>query len=150
MTPNLIRELLDACFYGKQIIEKMPALPLGMKPRHLHVLHAVEILSAQDIVRISDVSKVLRTTMPSITKLINELEELDTLIKNRAYSKDHRVTTVNLTPLGKKYVAKYIHQYHCKLAELLSSLNEQDCRTTVHTLKIMAQLMEKHPIQFKL
>lgn len=44
MNINLVGELLDACFYCKQITELMPVLPTGIKRRHIHVLHAINIL----------------------------------------------------------------------------------------------------------
>lgn len=99
-------------------------------------------------VRISDVSRALRVTTPSVTKLVNELVDLGTVTK-RALDEDRRATVLTLTPLGKKYVEKYVHQYHSRLAELLDEFDEGDCRTTIRTLKARAQTVEQHPIQLK-
>ena len=148
MTAEFIGQLLDACFYGKQITEQMPVLPSKMKPRHIHVMHAIDNLARGGTVRIGDVSRALRVTTPSGTKLINELVALGTVTKHVS-GEDHRVTTLKLTPLGQKYVEKYVHQYYSRLAELLGTLDEKDCRITIRTLKTMAQIMEQHPIQLK-
>jgi len=149
MTSELVSQLLDACFYGKQITEWTPTLPTNMKPRHIHVIDAIDTLSRQRSVRISDVSRALRVTTPSVTKLINELVDLGT-VEKRASEEDCRVTILTLTPLGEKYAEHYIRQYHSQLAKLLETLDEKDCQITIQTLKTMAHIMREHPIQIKL
>ncbi len=39
-----LKKLLDACFTAKHVIETMPELPTGMKPRHIHVLTGETLL----------------------------------------------------------------------------------------------------------
>ena len=41
MTQEKLKQFLDACFDAKRLIEKLPDLPDGMKPRQVHVLDAV-------------------------------------------------------------------------------------------------------------
>lgn len=147
VSQELLRHLLDACFYGKQITELMPPLPQGIKPRHIHVLDTIHILQEkQAYVCISDVSSELRVTTPSVTKLIQELETFGAVEKH-ANREDKRITTLILTPLGLEFYALYIKDYHEKLAEILTSLDEQDCESTVRTLEKMYHLMKAHPIE---
>ena len=57
MNTTSLKRLLDACFTAKHIIETMPALPKGMKPRHIHVLDSVdEVCREQGECRVGDVS----------------------------------------------------------------------------------------------
>ena len=73
MNRESLKHLLDACFTAKRIVETLPELPSGMKPRHIHVLDAVwEIQNEQGICRVSDVNTRLGITMPSVTKLVQE------------------------------------------------------------------------------
>ena len=70
MTQEKLKQFLDACFDAKRLIEKLPDLPDGMKPRQVHVLDAVnEIQKKQGFCRVSDISSYMNTTLPSITKL---------------------------------------------------------------------------------
>ena len=90
MTQEKLKQFLDACFDAKRLIEKLPDLPDGMKPRQVHVLDAVnEIQKKQGFCRVSDISSYMNTTLPSITKLVQELEERNLLVK-QADEKDKR------------------------------------------------------------
>ena len=72
-----VKKFLSACQEAKRITELMPPLPKGMSPRHIYVIDAVFQLSqCQEQVMVSDVSKLLGVTRPSITKVIQELEKL--------------------------------------------------------------------------
>ena len=68
MTTTALKQLLDSCFTAKRVIETLPELPPGMKPRHIHVLEAVHALQEQNgACRVSDVSARLNVTLPSVT-----------------------------------------------------------------------------------
>ena len=74
MTQEKLKQFLDACFDAKRLIEKLPDLPDGMKPRQVHVLDAVnEIQKKQGFCRVSDISSYMNTTLPSITKLVQDV-----------------------------------------------------------------------------
>lgn len=147
MTYQLLKHLLDACFYGKQITELMPSLPQKIKPRHIHVIDKIHILQEkQEYVRISDISSALRITMPSVTKLINELTAYG-VVEKHTNIQDKRITTLTLTPLGMKYYTLYIKDYEDKLAQILKLLDEKDCEATIRTLEKMYQIMKSHPIE---
>ena len=103
MTQEKLKQFLDACFDAKRLIEKLPDLPDGMKPRQVHVLDAVnEIQKKQGFCRVSDISSYMNTTLPSITKLVQELEERNLLVK-QADEKDKRVINLTLTASGKVF-----------------------------------------------
>ena len=76
MTQEKLKQFLDACYDAKRLVEHLPDLPDGMKPRQVHVLDAVnEIQKKQGFCRVSDISSYMNTTLPSITKLVQELDE---------------------------------------------------------------------------
>ena len=98
MTQEKLKQFLDACFDAKRLIEKLP------KPRQVHVLDAVnEIQKKQGFCRVSNISSYMNTTLPSITKLVQELEERNLLVK-QADEKDKRVINLTLTEEGKEFV----------------------------------------------
>lgn len=83
-----------------------------MKPRQVHVLDAVnEIQKKQGFCRVSDISSYMNTTLPSITKLVQELEERNLLVK-QADEKDKRVINLTLTEEGKEFVELRVTHFH--------------------------------------
>ncbi len=147
ISEKTIRELLVVtCSYGKKITDLMPVLPKKLKPRHINVVEIIHRLEKElDIVRVSDVSNDLQVTTPSVTKLINELEE-KSVIKKESNQTDKRITTVSLTSLGEKYYNIYVDQYHKKLVRLLDQLEEKDCQVIMNTMEYMYKTLVNNPI----
>lgn len=127
--------LLDSCFEAKRITETLPRLPKGMKPRHNHVLHAVYELqeSAQEC-RVSDVSRRLGTTMPSITKLVSELSDRNMIVKYPDKT-DGRVTLLKLTDAGYDYVKKYVLDFHSAWAENMQDISREQIEQAVSIIR---------------
>lgn len=144
MNTDLIKKFLDACQEAKKVTELMPKLPKGMKPRHIHVIDMIYILSQKKAyVKVSDISEALKVTRPSITKLVNELENDNVVVKNSEYS-DNRITTLTLTPLGKRYYESYVAEYHNWLTELFTDIDEEDILVTVETINKAYEIMKAH------
>ncbi len=128
MDTALVKRFLDSCYNAKRIIELMPKLPAGMSPRHIQVIGAVcELGSSGEAVRVSDVSEYFNVTRPSITKLINELEDMGAVNKSPDPG-DRRVIHVSLTELGEQYYDFHIRKYHAWIAGLLSEIDEEHFR----------------------
>ena len=95
-----------------------------MKPRQVHVLDAVnEIQKKQGFCRVSDISSYMNTTLPSITKLVQELEERNLLVK-QADEKDKRVINLTLTEEGKEFVELRVTHFHGEWASRLPDLDD--------------------------
>ncbi|MDD4849369.1 MAG: MarR family transcriptional regulator [Gemmiger sp.] len=143
MDSNQIKALLDSCFVAKTITQEMKQLPAGFKPRHIHILDAIARLGADgEAVRVSDVSRQLNITTPSVTKLLNELEEKGAVQKDICPA-DKRVTLVALTALGKEYEEKYVTRYHAQWAANMGEVSEAEVQTVVRTLNKLAKAMPK-------
>lgn len=141
MNSDQIKILLDSCFEAKNITEKMKPLPEGFKPRHIHIIDAISRLSARmEEVRVSDVSRQLNITTPSVTKLINELEEKG-VVEKYEFSGDKRVTLLKLTQLGRAYEQKYVERYHTEWAQNLKDVNDADIEIVVRTIHKLAKAM---------
>jgi len=146
MNQIILHELLDVCFLAKKITELMPALPDGMKPRHIHVIEIIFLsMEKKEAIRVVDVSHSLNITMPSVTKLIQELQEKQVITKLED-EKDKRSFVLSLTPLGLSYYEIYIRKYHQLLIELLSPIDEPDCQISISTLRKMYDVMISNPI----
>lgn len=141
MNTDSLKHLLDACFTAKHIIETMPALPKGMKPRHIHVLDSVnEVCREQEECRVSDVSGRLNITMPSITKLIQELETLGMLEKYED-KWDKRVNLLRLTDKGKAYVKKYVLDFHQAWVKGLEDISDEQAAQGIRMIERLRDTM---------
>lgn len=141
MNPKTLKKLLDTCFTAKRIIETLPELPNGMKPRHIHVLDAIEeIYNQQGMCRVSDVSAKLNITMPSVTKLINELENYGLLAKI-ADSTDKRVTLLSLTDAGYACVERHVHKFHSDWANVLYDISDEQAEDAINIIEKLRHSM---------
>lgn len=144
MTTTALKNLLDSCFVAKRVIETLPELPPGMKPRHIHVLEAIHTLQEQNgSCRVSDVSARLNVTLPSVTKLVQELENRK-LLEKRTDPEDGRVILLSLTPDGHACFARYVQNMHANWSAALSDISDEQVEETVH---ILNRLLETIPDQ---
>lgn len=141
MTEQKLKELLDICFIAKRITETMPDLPNGIKPRHIHVIDAIhELGQGGKEVRVSDISKRLGITMPSVTKLINELAAMNAVLKYETDG-DKRSTLLQLTGKGLQYEKKYVMDYHAMWAANMAEISNEEVLTAIHVIKTLQQNM---------
>jgi len=134
MKAENVSKLLGACYEAKRIVELMPKLPQRMRPSHIHIVDIIsQLQQANGLVRISDIGLTLHVTKPSITKLVNELVELQAVEKLHS-KEDKRVFTVSLTPLGEEYRKKYLEAYHREVAKRLSGISENEIKETARVI----------------
>lgn len=145
MTATTIKQLLDACFTAKKITETMEKLPKGMKPRHIHVIDAIfEQEKLLGEVCVSDVSNKLNITTPSVTKLINELEDMG-ILKKYIADYDKRVTLLSLTDKGRAYEQHYVTAYHTEWAQqLITEITDAQAQDAI---LVIQKLQEAMPIR---
>jgi len=141
MTSELLKELLDACFIAKRITKSMPDLPCGLKPRHIHVIDAIyELRQKYGTVRVSDVSKRLDITMPSVTKLINELTVMG-VVEKAETSADKRAMLLRLTKKGHQYEEQYVIAYHAQWAERITDITDDQAAAAIRTIISLQKAM---------
>lgn len=136
-----LKSLLDACSTAKHVIETLPELPKGMKPRHIHVLDQIGMVcEGNGECRVSDVSDGLNITMPSVTKLVQELESMH-LVEKCSDQEDKRVTLLKLTSQGEAYVRKYVYDFQSKWTESLSFVPNEETEKAIRLIEQLAQAM---------
>lgn len=142
MDTRHLRMLLDACFTAKHVIETLPELPEGIKPRHIHVLDAIQELSEQKgTCKVSDVSSRMNITTPSISKLISELVKMN-YIEKETDVQDRRVCYLILTERGKECVRTYVTDFHNTWVRALDHIDNEE---VVKTVKIIQDLNQTIP-----
>ena len=136
-----LKQLLDACFTAKHVIETMPELPKGMKPRHIHVLDEISMICGEGReCRVSDVRDGLNITMPSITRLIQELESME-MLEKYPDGEDKRVTLLKLTEKGEGCVKRYVHDFHREWAENLCFVSNEQAQETIRLIEQLEATM---------
>lgn len=147
MDISSVKQLLESCHNAKRITELMPKLPAGMTPRHIHVIDAIcEIEKNEAVVRVSDISDYFNVTRPSITKMVNELEEMGVVSKTPD-SDDKRVIRVSLTELGQEYYEFYIEKYQSWVAEQIKGIDPEYFRITVETINQVYKILSTHKME---
>lgn len=143
MKVDNMKRLLDSCFVAKRVTETMKELPKGFKPRHIHIIDCIHELHEEcEEVRVSDISERLKITTPSVTKLINELEEKKVLVKY-SLEEDKRVTLLKLTDLGKEYYRQYVKEYHEEWANHLKEITDEEIEITIRVIEQLLKSMPK-------
>ncbi len=138
---STVRELLEGCYEAKRITETLPRLPDGIKPKHTHVLHSIDIICTENkVCRVSDVSTHLHTTMPSITKLINELYKMN-LLEKYADPTDKRSVLLKLTPSGKTFVKRYVLDFHDEWASNMKDISIEQVNEAIQVISYFKKAM---------
>ena len=141
MNTTELKQLLDACFLAKHLTDSLPALPCRMKPRHIHVLDTIyEINCRQNSCRVSDVCAKMRVTMPSITKLIQELEAMG-MVTKYPDEQDKRAILLKLTASGQDCIQKHILDFHSRWAERLPEIDSSQVNTVISVIQKLQDSM---------
>lgn len=103
------------------------------------VLFCVAFCDMNQKIKLSDVAKTLRVTLPAITHKVNDLVDKNLLIKETS-SKDLRVTYIKLTHEGKDYVESIRDAYYQPLMTLMDYLGDEDTETLMRILDKISQM----------
>lgn len=142
---ELIKRYIDTFHLAKKIPGMMPDLPNHLTPRHIHIMEYI-CYAPDSGIRISEIAKLMHSTMPSITKLISELVDKGLAQKSKD-SRDRRASVITPSQAGRELYRIYGDEYHKRLAELLSDIPEEDIRTTIRVIRQTYDLMSRNPIQ---
>ncbi|MCC8165596.1 MAG: winged helix DNA-binding protein [Planctomycetes bacterium] len=139
MNQRLVKDLLDACHLARKALQMLPPLPEGVVPRHAHVMDAIhQLVKEKDAVYVSDVGTVMKSTAPSITKLITELEALG-YVRKASVPGDRRFVAISLTEKGEEFHSRYVDSYHAALAAALGDIRDGECRTAIRVLETLSE-----------
>lgn len=106
------------------------------------VLFCVAFCDLNQKIKLTDISKTLRVTLPAVTHKVNDLVEHG-YIEKETSNKDLRVTLIKLTPIGKTYVEKIRDEYYAPIRELKQYLGEEDTDTLLRILDKIADMKKK-------
>ena len=141
MDTDLTKQFIDSFHMAKHLTDMLPELPDGLTPRHIRKHDNIYTLSQHgSAVRISDISDAMRSTRPSITKLVNELNKKG-YVEKTPDTADKRVILVSLTPLGRDVYEVYGLRYHEWLSQLLEPIADEDVEAAIRAIHYANKLM---------
>ncbi|MBF0580008.1 winged helix-turn-helix transcriptional regulator [Erysipelotrichaceae bacterium RD49] len=143
MDGKQVSELLDACFEVRRLTESLPPLPKGFRQRYNFVLFAIDCVTHEkEKCRVSDVSRQLNVSLPSVTKMVGELEKMD-FLKKVPDQNDKRVVFLELRPKGKQYVARTKAFHSQWAANIQDGISLEDLERINQVLQILKETMPK-------
>lgn len=150
MTPDAeyLNDLLVEAYSSILKIEEQnvaKATSLNLSISEIHLIEAIEKNTQEDNKgkTISELSEILKITLPSVTLAINKLVKKGYVTKTRS-EEDGRVIFVNLTDRGKKVARVHRHFYRCMVEAVVKDLSDEEFRAMVSGLvKLNKFLNEK-------
>lgn len=147
MTPDKVKEMIDACFLAKRIRDLLPRLPEGVAPSFLQVLDTVQKLQTRgDSVKVSDISFALGLPRPGVTRLVKQMEAKGYLRKCSA-PEDGRIAYVTITEKGKALSDKFDRQFYDQLAACMDGISEGEADTMIRTISRFYQIMSERKMK---
>ncbi|MEA4848277.1 MAG: MarR family winged helix-turn-helix transcriptional regulator [Clostridiaceae bacterium] len=140
---NMVTDILDALEIAKKAYALLPQMPSNMKSVHFRVLGAI-YRTRDDTggTRVSDINRSLGFRLPNTIRFINELVELNAVVKLTPAS-DKRVVLVRATELGEQYINNYVLKYQKLLEKEFSVLGESNRKTMIETINKVYKAMKK-------
>lgn len=112
--------------------------PLDLKQKHseLRLLVVIKRMGKGDKegIKVSELSKFLRVTSPTVTQLLNRLEEMG-LVVRKEDPKDRRAVRVFLTEEGDLTAKKALKGFLDRMNGLIDYLGEEDTEELIRLLK---------------
>lgn len=148
MTPEKVKEMLDACYLAKRIRDLLPELPKGVAPSYIHYLETIRKLEQSGKkVKISDISEALRLPRPGVTRTVKEMEKKGYLRKLSS-DEDGRITYISVTKQGEKLSEKYDKIYFADLSENLADISDEEAENMISAIgkfyKVMCERKLNH------
>ncbi|MEK4038176.1 MarR family transcriptional regulator [Paenibacillus sp. FSL F4-0122] len=100
--------------------------------------------SDEEGLKVSEISRLLGFTPPTITQLINSLEAKQ-MVERHADPSDRRVVRVKLTERGKELTRKAEHYRDVMLDKLVQHLGEKDTKQLTELLLKVHEYVEDNP-----
>lgn len=139
------RKVIDVFEKAEKIAQSRPHLPKEILPSYLKILDKIYQLSLSGKVRVSDVSKALHQTTPSITRALGAMDTLGWITKEIS-NEDKRVVFIVLKEKGKNIYHYYIETYFQKLSLRLQKYDKEQLEVMIECINSMYADLTEIPI----
>jgi DNA-binding MarR family transcriptional regulator len=131
---TLSRKMMRSFFQFRKNAWHEFSIP-GLKPSEMRLLFCIKRGSREsDDIKVSEISKLLNVTSPTVTQLVNGLEEKG-LVERHFDKSDRRVVNIRLTAQGEHVTQKASDVFLGLTDELIQYLGEQQSVKLVELLE---------------
>lgn len=134
MTKKLDQEIIDLFYNIYRLFRKKVCFNDRVYNLSILQIHLLIFLNRNPYVKIKDISRHFRISLPTTTVLTQRLINLR-LLKKEKDKTDQRVVRISLTPKGKDLVIKLRQQRLKKLKSLLKNLSKTEKNQLIKILK---------------
>lgn len=126
---DFVVEQLTRAFLQFREVEWIYPTETGYKNSEIKVLICIyrEELEGRPHMRVSQISQKLKVASPTVTQLLNSLEE-EGLIERNSDESDRRTVLVRLTPQGKTLIKSSREKFYKLFSGLAEYLGEEDSK----------------------
>ena len=103
------------------------------------VLLCVAFCDMNQKVKLTDVAKTLKVTLPAVTHKVNDLVKKQYIEKVQSES-DLRVVYIKLTEAGKSYVESIRDDYYKPIEQLTKHIGEEDTKNLLRILNKISEM----------
>lgn len=138
-TETLLAQKLLDLFHNFPRQPRYPSPVPGLKPSELVMLFHIRqaVLTRPAGVKISDISKSLLVTSPTVTQHVNRLDKLGLVAKSHDAA-DRRAVRIRLTPAGDQVLAVAAADFLSHAVGLVQYLGEKQTRRLIDLLTHVA------------
>jgi DNA-binding MarR family transcriptional regulator len=114
----------------------------GQKKSEVMVLLCIKKSNKSEM-KVSEISKRLHVKAPTVTQLVNELEEKG-LVERITRTSDRRAVWIKVTDAGEKVIEKAEKEIHETYTGLIDFLGEDESKTLIELMnKVYSYFLEK-------
>ncbi|MCL4367295.1 MarR family transcriptional regulator [Patescibacteria group bacterium] len=135
---SLNDQLIELIFSFASRIKGKMSHPLGQTHLTLHQLHVLMYIAQHDFVRVVDLAQNFKTTLPTMTSLVDRLAG-DNLVTRERSRADRREVIIRLSKKAQRQIEKATIYRAKMLNEFLEFIPESDKK---HLLRIIKNLSE--------
>lgn len=141
------RRFVDTFEYLSRV-ERHKQPVLGLKQSELRILLCIDYLSqqSQHVVTVSEISKKMFVTSPTVTELIKNLR-IQGYILRSVDSHDKRVADIKLTEKGEKVVQKATKYFTNLFSGLIEKLGKEQSETLLNLLDQVCLYLDEAQIE---
>ncbi len=148
MNENTAKQFIDALEKAEKLSQSKPDLPNEYLPTYIKILDKIYHLNIDGKARVSDVAREMKSTRPSITRAMNEMENLGLITKEFSLE-DKRVVYVSLTEKGTYNYMKYVDAYYKQLTKRLAHYNLSDIKNMIELIDSIYEDLMNTPIKLE-
>ncbi len=120
----------------------MPKIPIRKSEMYTLMNLGNLLKKYPDGVKLGTLSKVLNLAPPTVTPMINALEE-NGYIERIGSKEDRRVVFIRLTEMGQKFLDEKENHFKSNIKELVNYLGEEDSKTFIRIVQKTANFLSQ-------